>query len=158
MLYVAGPGHGGPAVVANVYLEGTYSEIYPHVSADETSGSRPWPTCCDSGGSARSARSDRGVRGQDDRHRHGRSRADRAAHVCDTPAEAREALFEEHRSSTRCAGTDLLAVQLGELVAGAGREPALGARARRVLGSIGSISHVLLQRLSQSRLAAGPTR
>src|SRR3954465_13313155 len=27
-LYVAGPGHGGPALVANVYLEGTYSEIY----------------------------------------------------------------------------------------------------------------------------------
>jgi xylulose-5-phosphate/fructose-6-phosphate phosphoketolase len=35
VLYVAGPGHGGPAVVANVYLEGTYSEIYPRVSADE---------------------------------------------------------------------------------------------------------------------------
>jgi xylulose-5-phosphate/fructose-6-phosphate phosphoketolase len=35
VLYVAGPGHGGPAVVANVYLEGTYSEVYPEVSADE---------------------------------------------------------------------------------------------------------------------------
>ena len=35
VLYIAGPGHGGPAVVANVYLEGTYSEIYPRVSADE---------------------------------------------------------------------------------------------------------------------------
>ncbi len=35
VLYVAGPGHGGPAVVANVYLEGTYSEVYPRVSADE---------------------------------------------------------------------------------------------------------------------------
>jgi xylulose-5-phosphate/fructose-6-phosphate phosphoketolase len=35
VLYVAGPGHGGPAVVANAYLEGTYSEIYPEVSADE---------------------------------------------------------------------------------------------------------------------------
>jgi xylulose-5-phosphate/fructose-6-phosphate phosphoketolase len=35
VLYVAGPGHGGPAVVANVYLEGTYSEIYPEVSPDE---------------------------------------------------------------------------------------------------------------------------
>ncbi|CAO5159778.1 putative phosphoketolase [Frankia sp. AiPs1] len=34
-LYVAGPGHGGPALVANTYLEGTYSEIYPQVSADE---------------------------------------------------------------------------------------------------------------------------
>jgi xylulose-5-phosphate/fructose-6-phosphate phosphoketolase len=33
-LYVAGPGHGGPAIVANVYLEGTYSEIYPQVSTD----------------------------------------------------------------------------------------------------------------------------
>jgi xylulose-5-phosphate/fructose-6-phosphate phosphoketolase len=35
VLFVAGPGHGGPAVVANVYLEGTYSEIYPEVSSDE---------------------------------------------------------------------------------------------------------------------------
>ncbi len=35
VLYVAGPGHGGPAIVANVYLEGTYSEIYPEVSQDE---------------------------------------------------------------------------------------------------------------------------
>ena len=32
MIYVAGPGHGGPAVVANVYLEGTYSEYYPSIS------------------------------------------------------------------------------------------------------------------------------
>lgn len=35
MLYISGPGHGGPAVVGNVYLEGTYSEIYPSVSQDE---------------------------------------------------------------------------------------------------------------------------
>jgi xylulose-5-phosphate/fructose-6-phosphate phosphoketolase len=34
-IYVTGPGHGGPAVVANVWLEGTYSEIYPHVRQDE---------------------------------------------------------------------------------------------------------------------------
>ncbi len=34
MLYVAGPGHGGPAILANVYLEGTYSEVYPAVSRD----------------------------------------------------------------------------------------------------------------------------
>ncbi len=34
VLFVAGPGHGGPAVVANVYLEGTYSEIYPKVGTD----------------------------------------------------------------------------------------------------------------------------
>ncbi len=34
-LYVTGPGHGGPALVANVYLEGTYSEVYPEVSSDE---------------------------------------------------------------------------------------------------------------------------
>src|SRR5829696_3363020 len=34
VLYVTGPGHGGPALVANVYLEGTYSEFYPHVSQD----------------------------------------------------------------------------------------------------------------------------
>ena len=33
-IYIAGPGHGGPGVVANAYLEGTYSEVYPHVSED----------------------------------------------------------------------------------------------------------------------------
>ena len=35
MIYIAGPGHGGPALVANTYLEGTYSEFYPTVSQDE---------------------------------------------------------------------------------------------------------------------------
>ena len=34
IIYIAGPGHGGPALVANTYLEGTYSEIYPSVSQD----------------------------------------------------------------------------------------------------------------------------
>src|SRR5512134_3332706 len=33
-LFIAGPGHGGPAVVANTYLEGSYSELYPDVSED----------------------------------------------------------------------------------------------------------------------------
>ena len=35
MLYIAGPGHGGPGLVANAYLEGTYSEVYPNISQDE---------------------------------------------------------------------------------------------------------------------------
>ena len=35
MIYIAGPGHGGPGLVANAYLEGTYSEVYPDVSQDE---------------------------------------------------------------------------------------------------------------------------
>jgi xylulose-5-phosphate/fructose-6-phosphate phosphoketolase len=39
MMLLVGPGHGGPAIVANVYLEGTYSEIYPEVSRD-TAGLR----------------------------------------------------------------------------------------------------------------------
>jgi xylulose-5-phosphate/fructose-6-phosphate phosphoketolase len=34
-IYIIGPGHGGPGIVANAYLEGTYSELYPHVSEDE---------------------------------------------------------------------------------------------------------------------------
>ncbi|HED31391.1 MAG TPA: phosphoketolase family protein [Prosthecochloris aestuarii] len=34
IIYIAGPGHGGPALVANVWLEGTYSEYYPEVSCD----------------------------------------------------------------------------------------------------------------------------
>jgi xylulose-5-phosphate/fructose-6-phosphate phosphoketolase len=48
MIYVSGPGHGGPAVVGNTYLEGTYSEIYPEISQDEaglqgSSSSSPFP-------------------------------------------------------------------------------------------------------------------
>ena len=35
MIFIAGPGHGGPAIVANTYLEGTYSEVYPEISEDE---------------------------------------------------------------------------------------------------------------------------
>jgi len=34
-IYVTGPGHGGPGIVANTYLEGTYSEVYPHIARDE---------------------------------------------------------------------------------------------------------------------------
>jgi xylulose-5-phosphate/fructose-6-phosphate phosphoketolase len=33
-MYVTGPGHGGPGMVANAYLEGTYSEVYPHIGRD----------------------------------------------------------------------------------------------------------------------------
>jgi len=35
MIYVSGPGHGGPALVGNTYLEGTYSEIYPNITQDQ---------------------------------------------------------------------------------------------------------------------------
>lgn len=35
MIYISGPGHGGPSVVSNVYLEGTFSEYYPRVTQDE---------------------------------------------------------------------------------------------------------------------------
>ena len=35
MIYVTGPGHGAPGILANVYLEGTYSEVYPEISLDE---------------------------------------------------------------------------------------------------------------------------
>src|SRR6476659_2817001 len=33
-IYIAGPGHGGPGLVANAYLEGTYSEVYPRITPD----------------------------------------------------------------------------------------------------------------------------
>jgi len=36
VIYITGPGHGGPGLVANTYLEGTYSEVYPNISQDET--------------------------------------------------------------------------------------------------------------------------
>ena len=35
MIYISGPGHGGNAMVAHTYMEGTYSEVYPFVSEDE---------------------------------------------------------------------------------------------------------------------------
>src|SRR5213595_90452 len=34
MIYISGPGHGGPALLANTYLEGTYSEFYPDITQD----------------------------------------------------------------------------------------------------------------------------
>ncbi|MDX1983372.1 MAG: phosphoketolase family protein [Bryobacteraceae bacterium] len=48
MIYIAGPGHGGPAMVANTYLEGSYTEVYPHIRFDEDSVERlfqqfSWP-------------------------------------------------------------------------------------------------------------------
>src|SRR4030042_5925857 len=41
MIYLTGPGHGGPGLVANTYLEGTYSELYPTVSRAERGMKRP---------------------------------------------------------------------------------------------------------------------
>ncbi len=40
VIYIAGPGHGGPGLVANVYLEGTYSEVYANISQDEAGMTR----------------------------------------------------------------------------------------------------------------------
>ena len=49
MIFITGPGHGGPALVANTFLEGTYSEVYPSVTMNEaglkrlfTQFSFPW--------------------------------------------------------------------------------------------------------------------
>jgi xylulose-5-phosphate/fructose-6-phosphate phosphoketolase len=36
MIYIAGPGHGGPALVGNTYLEGSYTDVYPDISQDES--------------------------------------------------------------------------------------------------------------------------
>ena len=35
MIYITGPGHGGPGLVANAYLEGTYTEVYTNIAQDE---------------------------------------------------------------------------------------------------------------------------
>jgi xylulose-5-phosphate/fructose-6-phosphate phosphoketolase len=40
VIYIAGPGHGGPGVVASTYLDGAYSEVYPHISRDATGMAR----------------------------------------------------------------------------------------------------------------------
>ena len=47
VIYLAGPGHGGPALVANVYLEGTYSEIYPEIGAGRRRHAAPLPPVLD---------------------------------------------------------------------------------------------------------------
>ncbi len=39
-VYITGPGHGGPGLVANAYLDGTYSEIYPDITPPDTEGMR----------------------------------------------------------------------------------------------------------------------
>ena len=44
MIYITGPGHGGPGLVANAYLEGTYSEVYPNISRDEEGMKRLSPS------------------------------------------------------------------------------------------------------------------
>ena len=49
VLFIAGPGHGAPGVVANAYLEGTYSELYPDVSQDEAGMAAPVPAILLSG-------------------------------------------------------------------------------------------------------------
>src|ERR1700747_3460706 len=43
MIYITGPGHGGPGLVANAYLEGTYSEVYPNISQDEEGMKKLFP-------------------------------------------------------------------------------------------------------------------
>src|SRR3989442_698298 len=50
VIYIAGPGHGGPGLVANTYLEGTYSEVYPEVSQDEAGLKRLCTQCSFPGG------------------------------------------------------------------------------------------------------------
>ena len=46
MIYIIGPGHGGPALVANAYLEGTYSEVYPNICEDAEGMKRLFKQFC----------------------------------------------------------------------------------------------------------------
>src|SRR5436190_5170003 len=50
VMYITGPVHGGPGIVANAYLEGTYSEVYPNVSQDEAGLKRLFTQCSFPGG------------------------------------------------------------------------------------------------------------
>src|SRR5207248_10933209 len=45
MIYLSGPGHGGPAIVGNTYLEGTYSEFYPDITQDADALERLFRQC-----------------------------------------------------------------------------------------------------------------
>ena len=49
MFYIAGPGHGGPAIVGNVYLEGTWSEVYPNVHSGRSRAEKTVQTILFSG-------------------------------------------------------------------------------------------------------------
>ena len=62
VIYLAGPGHGGPALVANVYMEGTYSEVYPNVSRDEEGMRRLFKQFSFPGGSRATSRPKHQVR------------------------------------------------------------------------------------------------
>jgi len=46
MIYIIGPGHGGPGIVANTWLEGTYSEFYPNIPQDEEGMRRLFKQFC----------------------------------------------------------------------------------------------------------------
>src|SRR5260370_6872213 len=50
IIYVTGPGHGGPGLVANTYLEGTYSQIYPDIPQNGEGRQRPFKQVSFSGG------------------------------------------------------------------------------------------------------------
>jgi xylulose-5-phosphate/fructose-6-phosphate phosphoketolase len=63
MIYVAGPGHGGPGLVANTYLEGTYSEYYPEITKDEAGLKRLFIQFSFPGGIPKRVLSDRQPRG-----------------------------------------------------------------------------------------------
>ena len=56
VIYVSGPGHGGPGVVANTYLEGTYSELYPGVTQDAAGMARLFRQFSFPGGIPRTSR------------------------------------------------------------------------------------------------------
>jgi xylulose-5-phosphate/fructose-6-phosphate phosphoketolase len=65
-IYMAGPGHGGPALLANVFLEGSYTEFYPEITNDEAgcggfSGSSRRPAACRATSACR--RPDRSMKG-----------------------------------------------------------------------------------------------
>src|ERR1039458_4301117 len=73
MFYIAGPGHGDPALVGNVYLEGTWTDIYPNVTQDEagsrscSSCSRFLPSLCERGGRGKASNAPMADHGSGDR-------------------------------------------------------------------------------------------
>ena len=113
VVYVAGPGHGGPGLVANAYLEGTYTEVYPHVSRDEAGLARALPAVLVSGRHPES----RGTRdtGLDSRGRRTRLRAHPCVRRCIRQSRpSRGVRRRRRRSRDRPAGHELACQQVRE--------------------------------------------
>ena len=107
MIYVTGPGHGGPGLVANTYLEGTYTEIYPNVTRDEEGLKRLFTQFSFPGGiGSERQRADQARKRKRERKREREREPKRgeAVHCCSPAGSARHPNAVARYTSLRAAG------------------------------------------------------